>query len=221
MMALWKKKRSNSSISTIDPGKSTNLWLRDNDSYDGAFGYIPEDDQEEEIKPISIQQGYMIHANLEVHTHTPVDNLHQMIKILDSMVDEYDGSFLGKPIITMVYLILGTHLMQQKTNNARSYMYKNGFVESLIFSHDVNLVLPSKGVSYDKYIHCYHKGEPATISYHVTVMKTKRNGKNFMDAYFLKLPNGLPPPNPKSILKSYGIELSDVNQNATLFLMPD
>ncbi|UNP42109.1 matrix protein [Porcine ephemerovirus 1] len=220
MMALWKKKKS--SVASIGSSvNGSNLWIEKSDTYDGAFGSAPDPEYDEEVGSISISQNYMIHASLEIHTQVPVDNLSQMIKILDNLVDEYDGSFLGKPIIVIIYMILGTHLMQQRSHSPRSNLYKNAFVESISFSHDVNLILPTKGISYDKYIHCFHKGEPATISYHITINKTKRNGKNFMEAYYLKLPNGLVPPNPKNILKCYGIEIKDINGSPALFLLPD
>ncbi|AAG10412.1 matrix protein M [Bovine ephemeral fever virus] len=152
-------------------------------------------------------KSYLIQANLEVISSKPIERTTEMLKVLDVMVDEYDGSYLSKALIITSYLTIGTHLRRMMSSVKNNHKYNNGFTEVIEFTGTAEIHPRDQEIKYNKYLMTSHMGEPVSISYQFSGKKSKRRGKNILDAYNLELGNGSKPPDLKDLLESYEINL--------------
>ncbi|QEA08652.1 matrix protein [Hayes Yard virus] len=210
MLSLFKKKGSKASVGLYDSRSEYGevdpmlVWGTAPPSYGECY----EDLEEKRDKGESyVTKSYLVSAQLEVSANQSVEKTNDMLKILDIMVDEYDGSYLCKPLIVSTYLTIGTHLRKISGGGKNNYRYGNGFTEVIEITGEADIHPKELEIKYNKYLSTTHKGDNVSISYQFSCKKSKRKGKNIMDAYSLELANGTSPPDLKDIIEFYEIKI--------------
>nr|WGO62840.1 matrix protein M [Hefer Valley virus] len=219
MLSLFKKKGSKGSGSSYDRSEYGEVdpmlvWGSAPPSYGDEYEDFDEKGPNEEKY---ITKSYLVSAQLEVSANQSVEKTGDMLRILDIMVDEYDGSYLCKPLIVATYLTIGTHLRKMGGGMKNNFRYGNGFTEVIEITGNADIHPREVEIKYNKYLSTTHKGDNVSISYQFSCKKSKRKGKNILDAYNLELSNGSHPPDLKDIMEFYDVKLKKDSQGVLGF----
>ncbi|AIR95571.1 matrix protein [Yata virus] len=217
MIARWRKDRADKAKKDSPPeySSSSSLWMSTAPAYDGSFGPIFHNP-----KPEPTKQAFMIECSLEVISKKQVEGVKGMLKILDHLVDNYDGSYWGKPLIVMMYLVLGTHMESKSRIGIDSWIYQRSLSEAVYIITETPVSMTSSGLTYNNYTQTTYLGEPASVTYSFKATPTKRYSRPIIGAYKLPLANGLPPPELNDVLRYYGLttRIQDNGESSVEFL---
>ncbi|AFR67110.1 matrix protein [Malakal virus] len=210
MRSLFKKGKSKGSagtrsIASSEEGDPMLIWGTAPPYYGEDYKY---EDLNDGLDMEFLTKSYLISVNLDITTNRPVERTSDMLHILEVMVDEYDGSYLSKPLIISSYLAVGTHLRRLPTSVKNNNRYSNGFTEIVEFTGEKDIHPRDLEIKYNKFLSTMYQGEGVSISFQFSCKRSKRKGKNIIDAYELELSNGSKPPDFKYSLEPYDIVLT-------------
>ncbi|AEI17643.1 matrix protein [Obodhiang virus] len=154
-------------------------------------------------------KAYLVDSYLEVTTQKRIENGQDALKILDRLVDIYDGSLLSKGLIIPVYVILGMRLKLSDQYLKNRFVYKNGITEIMSFTGEDKIHLRDNKLEYSKSFSTKLYGDECYVIFRITLQMTKRKGPNVFDVYRYPINGQIIERDIKEMLESHdlGVEI--------------
>ncbi|ADG86359.1 matrix protein M [Coastal Plains virus] len=212
---LSSKKSSKSSISGDDPGEARQMlkWVYQGDTeppdyhemYFMSNPSAPPAYSPKRYKP----QSAKIVASVEILTRTPIENMNNLINIVETLIDHYDGPILIKPWVITSFLIVVTHMIKEPPKlgvKTSTHKYHNGFSENLKILIHEDFLPDTVAYTYSKNIQTQYRGNPCNLSVTIKIEPTARMGRSVPPIYHLKMPDNRPIPDIADLLRPHGLE---------------
>ncbi|AFR23541.1 matrix protein [Adelaide River virus] len=186
MLSLLKKKKGSDSGSSSGresdyENEKVNLYRPEANQTYHDFGYFLNQRPTAPTKFSS--KSYSVESFLEVTTSKKLENGSEILKILEKLVDIYDGSILSKSLIIPIYIILGMRLKLSDQYLKNRFVYKNGITEVVSFTGEDKIHLKENKLEYSKNFTTKLYGEDCYVIFRVSLKTTKRKGPNVFDVY--------------------------------------
>ncbi|AMK09232.1 matrix protein [Drosophila ananassae sigmavirus] len=159
---------------------------------------------------------YLITGELELITSEDLRTYTDLFDKLNIWVDDYIGDPGLRPIYSLVYVLIGTHLMKRKMSSDSRFVYSGHVTQLTCINHLFGTIHSErKDFSWNS---VSGLGESkCIIKFDCTLKPTNRTCVNFMDVYLRTMPDSDPPPFINHILEEYGIELVQKSESDTYF----
>ncbi|ALJ94019.1 M [Inhangapi virus] len=208
-LKLWKKKPGKPSAPSL-PDSTSALW-----SYGLPFN---DDSGDYEELPVysyeSVTRDYLMTAELTISTDKGFTSMSEIIHILEELVDLYDGPYLHKSTVFLIYLTLAVHIKPKNKATENQRIYGVRISEPVSFSYRNTIDPGTKSLTYKKDFRSLCEQRRTAVSFQLTLTDTKRKACPILDLYNIENQNGQKPPPINEYLNRFGYSM-DPNHDGT------